>query len=102
MLAAGMRVWKTEIWNSWAKIRQDMFGFADYLGFDPHTVTLVQTTTASHVSERLKKILANSVAYEWVQGQGREIEVHGWEKKQGRWEPRIIPVTADDFDVSKF
>lgn len=58
----GVLVAKTEHWNHYAKCTQDLFGFVDTVALDPTTYDdflCIQSTTDSHHSARVKKILAN-------------------------------------------
>lgn len=93
----GWRCFVCERWNPFAKVRQDAFGFGDILAFRGHITCLVQTTSASNVSARIRKILDIPEAHEWAAGAAREIVVHGWGKKGKRgetkkWECRVVPV----------
>ena len=99
---AGYHVAVVEHWNAHARIRQDLFGFADLLAFRfGMPVLLIQTTTAANVSARRKKILGNGIARDWVLA-GNELILHGWglkgskgERKRWRCDPEWI--TADQF-----
>lgn len=57
-------------------ITKDLFGFADIIALKTH-VLLVQTTSRSNTSARMKKIQA-SEAFEWCKRAGMLIHVHGW------------------------
>ncbi len=93
-----------EKWNPHARIRQDLFGFADILAASPDRMPkLIQTTSGSHVSSRVEKIIAEPRARTALLS-GFVIEVWGWRRlkvKRGgkavRWEPRIVSVTLADF-----
>lgn len=88
----------TEHWNSYAKIRQDLFGFIDVLAFKDEFTLAVQTTSGSNVSARLDKIKALPAAKAWACGSiFRQITIHGWRKvgprgKRKVWECREVPV----------
>lgn len=79
----------TEHWNSFAKIRQDLFGFGDILaireGLEP---LIVQCTTKSNVSARKSKIDNIDIADIWVSTNGL-IQVWGWYKEKGKWKVDI-------------
>ena len=81
----------TEHFNMFAKIRIDLFNFVDILCLQKGKMLAVQTTTAAHLEERKKKILANP-NYPLLKSTGCEIELHGWSlsKKKGKWICRII------------
>lgn len=89
-----------EKWNTFAKIRNDAFGFGDILAFRGHITALVQTTSDANVSARLKKIQDIPEAHAWASGATRQIIVHGWGKKGAKgkrktWECREILALAD-------
>jgi len=67
-----------EHWNPFARIRQDLWGWADILAIRKDEVLAVQVT-ASAVSERIKKIEASETLPK-VRDAGIRIEVHGWRK----------------------
>lgn len=80
----------TERWNPFAKIRQDLFNFVDILCIKEGETVAVQTTSYSHVSERIKKIQGLET-YPIVKAAGWKIVVHGWHKnKSNRWEVREV------------
>lgn len=51
-----------ERWNSFVKIRQDLFGFCDMLAVKGHTTHYLQITSRGHRSDRLDKIKENPYA----------------------------------------
>lgn len=85
-----------EKWNMHAKVRQDLFGFVDVLAMSGVGFVGIQSTSGSNVSARLKKIMANEHAAEWLRCGGR-ILIHGWRKlaKSKRWECREVEVTLE-------
>lgn len=101
---AGWTVAIVERWNPHARIRQDLFGFADLLAIKAgEAPLLVQVTSGAHVNDRKAKILDLETPLTALQS-GMRIEVHGWRKlkvKRGgkamKWEPRVIEITAQDF-----
>lgn len=88
---AGWLVAVVERWNPHAKIRQDLFGFADLLAVKDNTVMLVQTTTAPNVAARVAKILAEPRARLWF-APTRTIMVHGWAKRGPRGKRKVWTV----------
>jgi hypothetical protein len=76
---------KTEHWNAFAKVRQDLFGFADLVVLRLATkgVLAVQTTSAKNISAREKKIQDLPAAKAWLES-GNQIIVEGWSKKGPR------------------
>ena len=81
----GYSVAIAEHWNSFAEIRQDLFGFIDLIAVHPHYpgVLAVQTTTKPNMNARIKKIQANHVSRVWLLA-GNEIQVHGWYQQKVR------------------
>ena len=69
----------TERWNHFAKVRQDLFGFADLLAIKPGEILAVQTTTANHLADHRRKILSKDHHRKWLEAGGR-IQLHGWNK----------------------
>lgn len=82
----------TERWNPFAKIRQDMFGFIDLLAVRENEVLAVQTTSASNMSARAKKI-ADSENVGMVRKSGIKIHIHGWVKNGRKWECKVMDVS---------
>lgn len=74
----GYMVAIVEHWNSFARIRQDLWGWCDILAIKTDEILAVQVT-ASGVSERIKKIEASETVGK-VRDAGIRIEVHGWRK----------------------
>jgi hypothetical protein len=76
----------TEHWNSFARKRKDLFDFIDLLAIKDKEILGVQTTSASNITARVKKILSNE-NYSIVISSGIKVIVHGWKKnKSNRWE----------------
>lgn len=66
-------------------VTQDLFGFIDILAVRGADTLAVQTTSAANVASRVKKIaLCQHVGA--VREAGWAIFVHGWSKKNGRWQ----------------
>jgi hypothetical protein len=79
--ALGYTVAIVEHWNSFARIRQDLFGFGDLLCMKPNTpLLLVQTTNSGNISSRVNKIAALPESSAWL-STGNQIEVWGWAKR---------------------
>lgn len=84
MRAEGWTCGITEHWNHFAKIRQDLYGFADLLCFQGAVTMAVQTTSGDNVSHRVAKIMDNPIARLWCDGGFRTLVVHGWAKRGER------------------
>lgn len=81
-----------EHWNPFARIRQDLWGWADILAIRKDEVLAVQVT-ASAVSDRIKKIEASETLPK-VREAGIRIEVHGWRKNSaGKYVMRIVDLS---------
>lgn len=89
----GWFCWITEHYNYYARIRQDLWGFGDIIALKPGQRLCVQTTTASNMSARVKKI-ANHENVGKVRDADIMIHVHGWyqdDKKQ--WHCKVKDVS---------
>ncbi len=105
---------KAEYWNSFARIRKDLFGFIDFVGIkNGDGIIAVQSTSASNHSARREKILSSDKAFEWVKG-GAGILLISWRKGPStrmltsgkistvmKWIPRIDPITKEDFEAER-
>lgn len=92
-----------ERWNSFAKVRQDLFDVIDIVSLDVDVpgVLGVQCCAAASHANRLSKVLASDKAYKWVKAENR-LWVVSWGKRGARgaakkWEPRIDHVTIGMF-----
>ncbi len=92
-----------EKWNQWAKVRQDLYGFADLLAVSPSRgIIAVQTTSGNNVAARVDKIRQEPRAGIWLAAGGK-IVVHGWRKvgprgKRKVWECREVEIQAEGND----
>jgi hypothetical protein len=73
----GYTCWITEHWNPWSKTRQDLFGFIDILALKKNETLAIQTTTATNLNARVKKI-SNHENVGAVRDAGWSIQCHGW------------------------
>lgn len=82
---AGWQVAIAERWNPHARIRQDLFGFADLVALDPEGrgTIAIQTTSAANLAARQTKLLANEIVPIWI-GCGNRVILHGWAKRKLR------------------
>ena len=101
----GRVTWKTEVWNPYAHIRQDLFGFIDALALGDNNIIAIQSTGPSGHSEHKRKILNNEYAKRWLRCGGvielwsfRKLKVKRC-KKASRWTPRVEQITLADFKV---
>ena len=78
-----------EKWNSFAKIRQDLWGFTDILAVKAGEVLAVQTTSAGNVAARVTKINTSPLVG-IVREAGVRIVVHGWARRGGEWRLREV------------
>lgn len=84
----GWFAWVVEHWNSYARIRQDLWGFADVLALRDEDVLAVQTTSYSNIAARVRKI-NDHPNVDVVRKAAIQIHVHGWRKVNGKWVVRI-------------
>jgi hypothetical protein len=95
-----------ERWNAYAKIRQDLFGFADVLACKPGSgIVAIQVTSGSNAAARLDKIRKEPRAGLWLASGGR-ILIHGWAKRgpagsRKLWTCRVVDVGVILADESK-
>lgn len=82
-----------EKWNSWGRVRQDLFGIVDVLAISEEGDTVaIQTTSLSNVGARIKKI-SDSEAIGHLRKAGWKVIVHGWYKKNNRWHVKEVDVS---------
>jgi hypothetical protein len=91
----GWLVDSVEHWNSYARVRQDLFGFLDLIAVKDNVTLGVQSTTYANISARVKKVLENP-AFVTLKKAGWIIEVHGWKKNNGKWICKRRELTLDD------
>lgn len=93
--ADGYTAQVVEHWNSFARVRQDLFGVVDVIGLRGEETLAVQATSATNVSARIRKI-ADAPALPAIREAGWRFEVWGWRKnKANRWElSRQVDVTT--------
>lgn len=114
--AQGWQVARTEHWNSFAKIRQDVWGFADALGChaqkiygqpiggepvfmqDENDIALFQFTTTPNMSAREAKIRASKEAAYWLRCGGK-IYVYGWAKRGARGKRKVWTLTEREISL---
>jgi hypothetical protein len=78
---AGYLVAVVERFNPFAKVRQDLFGFADLLAVKDGITLAVQTTSGSNMAARVNKCLASSAVTRCLRA-GWRCEVWGWRKRK--------------------
>ena len=80
----GYYVEKVEHWNSFGRVRQDLFGFADLIGLHPtERPILVQATSKANMRARERKILSSPLYL--LASKSFDIRVSGWYKLGNRW-----------------
>jgi|688.fasta_scaffold423011_2 hypothetical protein len=92
--ADGWFCWITEHWNSYARIRQDLWGFVDIIALKPNQILGVQTTTASNMAARCRKI-ADHENVGKVRESGVMLHVHGWhmDAKTKKWSCKVKDIS---------
>jgi len=95
----GYMVANCQFWHHFAKLKQDLWGFIDTWAVNEERDILIQSTTAGHRSERVKKILANTAAPQLLHR--HDIEVWSWAKQGPRnkrklWARRVTAFTLRD------
>lgn len=83
-----------ERWNSFAKIRQDLFG-GDILALKPgEPVLIIQATTGSNHSARRTKLEAGGFIPLW-KGAGAALEIWSWAKQGPRGQRKVWTVRRE-------
>ena len=91
MRAQGYYAEVVERYNFFTKRKNDFAGFLDLLCLSPGEVMGVQTTSLANISSRVNKIMEHE-NLEVVLAAGIKIEVHGWVKKNNRWQVKIVEI----------
>jgi hypothetical protein len=101
-----------EKWNSFAGIRQDLFGIIDIIALDPERGVVGIQTTGTGFSGHHKKLTVDKVqeCVNWLSTPGACLELWGWRrilaKRGGKakiWAPRIKIYQLSDFtEVNPF
>ena len=90
---AGYTVAIVEYWNHFTQRRHDLFQFADLLAIRENEILLVQVTSGSNVSARIKKI-ADNEHIAAVRKSGMRVEVHGWAAgKDKKFKVRVVDLS---------
>ena len=99
----GMICGTVEKYNSFIKIRQDLFNFIDIIAISPKGIIGVQCTTGKNHNAHKIKILENKIAPEWLKAGGK-IQLWSWSKikvkrggKATRWTARIEDLSTDSY-----
>ena len=81
----GYTVTITERCNSYARVRQYLFGFVDLIAIKKGQTLEVQTTSAANYSARRKKVQDHE-NLSIVLSAGWKVAIHGWRKNvKGTW-----------------
>ena len=84
----------TERWNPHARIRQDLFGFVDVIAVGNGETVAIQTTSASNVAARVRKIEDDPGTVATLREANWRILVEGWYKNRDlRWVCREVDVS---------
>jgi hypothetical protein len=94
----GLKYWKVEYWNPWAKIKVDLFNIIDLLVLDGGIlgIQVCGSDFSSHVNKIRDDEKENTL--EWLRSGGK-LQIWGWrklKKKRGgkamQWKPRVADV----------
>ena len=89
-----------EHWNPFARVRCDLFGFADVLAVRAGAPVLaVQATSASNHAARVRKARDLPAMRVWLAA-GCAFEVWSWAKRKGRWAVRCQAITPADLGAA--
>lgn len=84
-----------ERWNSFARVRQDLFGCIDVVACTEHGILGIQATTKANVAARVRKSLALPTLRAWLEAGGM-FEVWGWHKPSHRWDVVVRRLEVED------
>lgn len=99
---AGWTCAVVERWNQYARVRHDLFGFADVLAIGADGILAVQATTGANHAARREKILSEPRAAIWLAAGGL-VEIWSWRVagKRGTrklWTPRVERISQGKED----
>jgi hypothetical protein len=79
---------------------KDLFGIGDVLAVHPgeHITLLIQTTTADHLADRLRRI-RDQPALPALLAAGVRVEGWGWAKRGSRWFVRRVAVQPGSLET---
>jgi hypothetical protein len=94
---SGYQVATVERWIPRANVRSDLRRFADVVAAHPirREILLVQVTTAGHMADRMAKAKRPPKLAGWLRAGGL-FQVHGWQRRGGKWLAKVVAVQADD------
>jgi hypothetical protein len=86
-----------ERWIPGANIRRDLFHVGDVIACHAvrQELLLVQATSLSNLSARLRKAKEQPELRTWLAAGGK-FEVWGWFKRSGRWQVKQVAVSGED------
>lgn len=88
-----------EYWNSFARVRRDLFGIIDIVAVKIGCpgVLGVQATSYSNVSARIRKAKENTTLPVWIAA-GNPFVIHGWRKGvKGEKALREVKLTSETY-----
>lgn len=86
-------VQKVEVWNAFARKKNDLFQCWDVLAIKDEETIAVQVTSRSNVSARLRKI-AEADSTPHLRRAGWTLLVWGWDKdSEGKWRVKEVNVS---------
>jgi hypothetical protein len=87
----------SERWLPRLNVRRDLFHCIDIIAvrLGEQGVLGVQSTTAGNLGARLKKARQQPELKTWL-ATGNRYQVHGWSKRAGKWQVKIVELAAPD------
>lgn len=95
--ALGMQAQVVEKWNSFAKVRIDLFGWIDIVAVDKTQIVGVQTTSYPNGRARLLKAKLCPALLDWHEA-GGILMLHEWKKVKGRWTVKATSLSLADLE----
>lgn len=97
----GMRCAIVEHWNSFARVKQDLFGFIDILALDPHQHRVIGVQCCSDANRAAHKAkIQNAPAFlDWLDASGIVFLIswgkHGERGKAKRWQAHCEQIQVE-------
>ena len=95
---------KVSCYNVHSRRAHDLFGIIDVVAVGPRGTLMIQVTSSSNVSARLKKMCQEhtETALSLIRARGVTVEVWGWRKVKRVWQPRKIALDEDTVKTLAF
>ena len=98
LVKMGYEVGRTEHFNTFVKIRQDLFNCIDLIGLKKGSpLLLIQCTTGDNASKRIEKMRDKAAI---IASTGSTVEMWAWRKVGDRGKRKLWAVRRERFDLA--